>query len=388
MPSKRKRRIKKKSKGGRWVCVHVSSECLLDLPAGCRTFLPSSISRKRRRFRFVPWHPAGCLKKKKKKPCRQPAWVLHPVFSCVAPGKIHRTLGNKNIYLAQKKTKNKTDLHMKVGVVLVGGKLACFHSSAWLAGAIEAGRDWQRGNGNIKRHKPCELNNKNVQRDSYCVPFHRLPQPAGLLPLCIPLQPSSLPVLHRLVCTSKLNSLGRLGPDGPDSLWSCRGHVASSSKKCLVSVSLSVPVRVVYNMQQSLSSCTQPDTYDHLFTRWSRPLRRILYFFFYTTACPSGSRWCVPQWCSFTLFKHKVGNLKTTLFVLRHWGSRLPIEVYIRSVGGHLWFNHIYSFDWVLYYFCQSRKSTVLEDGRHQNKETKRVWFLRSICCSHGDCWE
>lgn len=120
----------------------------------------------------------------------------------------------------------------------------------------------------------------------------------------------------------------------------------------------------------------------------SRPLRRILYFFFYTTACPSGSRWCVPQWCSFTLFKHKVGNLKTTLFVLRHWGSRLAIEVYIRSVGGHLWFNHIYSFDWVLYYFCQSRKSTVLEDGRHQNKETKCVWFLRSICCSHGDCWE
>lgn len=26
--------------------------------------------------------------------------------------------------------------------------------------------------------------------------------------------------------------------------------------------------------------------------------------FFYTTACPSGSRWCVPQWCSFTLFKN------------------------------------------------------------------------------------
>lgn len=234
---------------------------------------------------------------------------------------------------------------MKVGVVLVGGKLACFHSSAWLGGAIEAGQDWQRGNGNIKCHKPCELNNKNVQRDSYCVPFHRLPQPASSSsPLCIPLQPSSLPVLHRLVTRSELNSLGRLGPDGPDSLWSCRGHVESSSKKRLVPVSLSVPLRVVYNMQQSSSSCTQPDTFTTAYSLagclW-RPLRWILYVFLHNSVSFRLQMVCPSVVLLHFVQKHKVRNLKTTLFVPRHWGCRLAIEVYIRSGGGHLWFNRV-----------------------------------------------
>lgn len=239
---------------------------------------------------------------------------------------------------------------MKVGVVLVGGKLACFHSSAWLGGAIEAGWDWQRGNGNIKCHKPCELNNKNVQRDSYCVPFHRLPQPASSSPLCIPLQPSSLPVLHRLVSRSQLNSLGRLGPDRPDSLWSCRGRVVVMLHQAPKNALYPSPSASLFEL---FTTCSRVRLLAHNPTLL-RPLLCSLdvcggrcagsCMFFYTTACPSGSRWCVPQWCSFTLFKHKVGNLKTTLFVPRHWGCRLAIEVYIRSGGGHLWFNRVWFF--------------------------------------------
>lgn len=231
---------------------------------------------------------------------------------------------------------------MKVGIVLVGGLLVSVSVLSLLCD-YEKKIDLQREKGNIKCHKPCKLNNKTAQRDSYCVSLHLwhfLPQPTSYY-LLLPV-PYSSPATHFCPSLCPPPHLYKQRNSAGDSVQTGSipfGHVVVMSHQApaiCVSVSLSFPLWVVYNIEPPVH--TQLPLLQLLLFACCGYLCGIVCLYFYTTACPWGSRRFVPKWCRYSSFQHKVRMLQNfARLKLQCCRAKEEQKVYINTIS----FSHL-----------------------------------------------